>query len=156
MVFLIVWPKVHRVLSGEKVVMSNYLEGTSSRSMTRDGSRTNVGMSEMLRESPPKEAKQGKDACKDKDKANSRIPLQSDDPLPSSIASKIVCSEQLLREATDKFNEGRPLLSEEISLLQEELGLLCNELSRIEFVQSDRQAVVEFVQDDRNEEEDLV
>lgn len=154
MVFLIVWPKVHRVLSGEKVVMSNYLEGTSSRSMTRDGSRTNVGMSEMLRESPPKEAKQAKEASKDK--ANSRIPLQSDDPLPSSIASKIVCSEQLLREATDKFNEGRPLLSEEISLLQEELGLLCNELSRIEFVQSDRQAVVEFVQDDRNEEEDLV
>ena len=154
MVFLIVWPKVHRVLSGEKVVMSNYLEGTSSRSMTRDGSRTNVGMSEMLRESPPKESKQAKEASKDK--ANSRIPLQSDDPLPSSIASKIVCSEQLLREATDKFNEGRPLLSEEISLLQEELGLLCNELSRIEFVQSDRQAVVEFVQDDRNEEEDLV
>ena len=154
MVFLIVWPKVHRVLSGEKVVMSNYLEGTSSRSMTRDGSRTNVGMSEMLRESPPKEAKQTKEASKDK--ANSRIPLQSDDPLPSSIASKIVCSEQLLREATDKFNEGRPLLSEEISVLQEELGLLCNELSRIEFVQSDRQAVVEFVQDDRNEEEDLV
>ena len=34
-------------------------------------------------------------------------------------------------------NEGRPLLSEEITMLQEEIGLLYNELNRIDFVTED-------------------
>jgi hypothetical protein len=107
---LIVWPKVHRVLSGEKVVMSNYLgagRDSSSESITGE-SRTNVGQSELLFDKnensgvPDQDAsKEVKEACTFK--PNSRIPLKKDDAMPSSVASKIVGSESLLRMITDKL-----------------------------------------------------
>ena len=108
--FLIVWPKVHRVLSGEKVVMSNYLgAGRESSSVSITGETvSNGGQSEILLDKKgssdiklqdvSKEVKEGRKA-----KPNDRIPLRNDDPLPSSVASRIVDSESLLRMITEKL-----------------------------------------------------
>lgn len=108
--FLIVWPKVQRVLSGEKVVMSNYLgagRASSSVSMTGE-SQTNTRQSEIILNKKESDSLQDHDASKEakeafKEATSNRIPLKKDDPLPTSVASRIVGSESLLREVTDKL-----------------------------------------------------
>jgi hypothetical protein len=105
--FLIVWPKVQRVLSGEKVVMSNYLgAGRASSSVSITGeSQTNVGQSEITDDKKETDSLQDHGTSKEAYKGTNdgRIPLKKDDPLPSSVASRIVGSESLLREVTDKL-----------------------------------------------------
>ena len=152
--------------------MSNYLgAGRQSSSVSITGeSQTNVAQSEVIYDKKGINSIQDHDASKEAKEAyngstDGRIPLKKDDPLPSSVASRIVGSESLLREVTDKLyvyicygirsthhqswphfispnnsffmsysNEGRHLLSEEITLLQEEIGKWYNELNRIDFV----------------------
>ena len=162
---------MQRVLSGEKVVMSDYLgadRASSSASMTGE-SQTKTGQSKKLFDKEETDSIQDQqdsaEEVKEASKArtNNRITLKRDDPLPSSVASRIVGSENLLREVTDKLyvflvtkyslsrlvasliiaynyfvvfcsNEGRPLMSEEIALLQQEIGKLYNELNCIDFI----------------------
>lgn len=106
------WPKVQRVLSGEKVVMSNYLgvgRTGSSVSLTGD-SQTNVAQSEIIYDKKERDSKQDQSSEEPKEPkeahklaSKGRIPLKKDDPLPSSVASRIVGSESLLREVTEKL-----------------------------------------------------
>lgn len=90
--------------------MSNYLgTGRENSSVSITGeSRTNVGQSELVFDKKESSGISDQDASKEvteayKVKANSRIPLRKDDPMPSSVASRIVGSESLLRMVTDKL-----------------------------------------------------
>lgn len=127
--FFIVWPKVYRVLNGEKVVMSNYLATelrNASVSITDDH---HTGSTPSTRFTSRREKKT---SLTSSNNDLFRIYIKKDDPLPASVASKIVESESLLREVTDKFAEGRPLLSKDLTLLQEEIGMLHTELTLIQ------------------------
>jgi hypothetical protein len=74
---LIVWPKIRRVLSGEKVIVSKLLGasyGTSSMTMTSFG-----------------------------EESQRRITQAKDDPLPQHLEADIVVMEALLREVKDAW-----------------------------------------------------
>jgi hypothetical protein len=81
--------------------MSNYLGSTRSN---QSASITNETYS-----SPGEEEKPfGKQYPSNESKANSidkvqRVHIKKDDPLPTSVASRIVGSENLLREVTEKL-----------------------------------------------------
>jgi hypothetical protein len=90
--------------------MSNYLgagRDSSSVSITGD-SQTIIGRSEILHDRKESESIPDHDTSKEpqeerKEATNNRIALKKDDPLPSSVASRIVGSESLLRDVTDKL-----------------------------------------------------
>lgn len=89
--------------------MSNYLGAGrtgSSVSLTGD-SQTNVAQSEIIYDKKERDSKQDQSSEEPKEAhklaSKGRIPLKKDDPLPSSVASRIVGSESLLREVTEKL-----------------------------------------------------
>jgi hypothetical protein len=115
---LIIWPKIHRVLSGEKVVMSTYLgtEKTSSHasqsfvaspsplsslvgSSRREPAVSSAEGAAIIEESTESDAAAPKSASEEL----MRYSLKKDDPLPASVESKILRSESLLKGVTEKL-----------------------------------------------------
>jgi hypothetical protein len=132
---LIVWPKIYRILSGEKVVMSSYL-GAEVRKFSASNtaeSPTNPGQSDNLSDSKEKLSVHGIEAPKgagnDKEREGivtnrHRISLSKDDPMPSSVATKIVGSESLLREVSDKLYGTLPFIGIFCHLYKSQLSFL--------------------------------
>ena len=95
---LIVLPRIQRVRSGEKVVLSAWLGASSSRlnsspSLVRlnDGS-TDTNVQEQANESASNNAEPAK-----------RVQLKKDEPLPRRVEKKILGAQRMLREVTNKL-----------------------------------------------------
>lgn len=118
---LIIWPKIHRVLSGEKVVMSAYLgtEKTSSHASHSFAVRPSPPLSVLGTSGREPAASSSDDAAvlevtteilesevavrKSGNEEQIRYSLKKDDPLPASVESKILRSESLLKGVTEKL-----------------------------------------------------
>ena len=104
---LIIQPKINRVWTGKKVVVSNLLRGQTSSETSGDSESPNT-------------------ACLP------RVTLQQDDPLPRKVEVRLYDMLNLLRRITSRIGEGRPLRLRDWNLLREESSQLYGWLRRID------------------------
>lgn len=121
---VVVYPKVQRVLSGEKVVISSALEGKFS--MRRRGGilpHTSSETCSSIRPTRPPAITT----------ENRRISLQDDDPLPVQVESLLFNVQRVLHTVTDTITQGRAPNRTDVIVLGEEAALLADELLLIDF-----------------------
>lgn len=111
---MVVFPKVRRVLSGEKVVLSSVLEGKFSvhqQTISLEGlSRPNAISKE-----------------------SRKVSLREDDPLPSQVEALLFNVQRELHGATNMVTQGRALQRKQVTSLSEQVSKLADELLLIEF-----------------------
>jgi len=93
---IIIWPKIHRVLSGEKVVVSTLLgsrfsTSTKAPSSSSDDAQTGAEMPVI------------QVFGKNRQQPEKRIKLKKDDPLPTTVETKILDVQSILRGVTEKL-----------------------------------------------------
>ena len=133
---VIVFPKVQRVMSGEKVVMSNMVGGRFSiHQRTHEASwRQNNIRERTTGDTEATEATAHRMQKPPHVSTESRkISLQTDDPLPPQVEGLLFDVQGVLRAVTQKIMQGRAPSREDITRLGEEVGLLSDELLLIDF-----------------------
>lgn len=131
---MIVFPKVQRVLSGEKVVVSNMVGGrfsihqpvTEAQWMHRPNETTSTGAetASIVPVQRPAPFTMG----------SRKISLAVDDPLPQNLEGLLFDVQSVLRGVTKKIAQGRAPSALDLTRLGEEVALLADELAIVDFV----------------------
>jgi hypothetical protein len=126
---MIVFPKVQRVLSGEKVVVSSMV-----------GGRFSIHQSAM--EAPWQQQTPNETTTTDTTSSTGQRPgpllrkisLGADDPLPQELEGLLFNVQNVLRGVTTKIAQGRAPTQLDLTRLGEEVALLSDELAVVDFV----------------------
>ena len=111
-----IWPKIQRVMSGEKVVVTNILSARfdsmarQSTEHSESGDRQSTGTYTI----------------------GETIKVGKDDPIPRSVETRVLVLQDVLREITEECGEGRPLNADVWGRLRIDVARLKNELDRVE------------------------
>jgi hypothetical protein len=110
---IVVLPKIRRVLSGEKVVVTNVLAAKYANSGTSsEDPHSPSGQQRYLVAAP--------------------LQLKKDDPMPRELETRLYDMQGLLRTVTNRNGQGRPLLPQQWRTLQIEIARLKANLDRID------------------------
>jgi hypothetical protein len=88
---IIVWPKIRRARSGEKVVMSGLLDAARGVSSLPSTPKAAAGEPESL-------AEQNATV-----QIRNRVTVNKDDPMPKQVENSILAMEELFREVTNEW-----------------------------------------------------
>eukprot|EP00978_Attheya_sp_CCMP212_P029521 scaffold105105_cov62-Attheya_sp.AAC.2 len=119
---LVVWPKIRRVRSGEKVVMGSLFSGRSSDSrLSSSPAATVTNEYEVTVTGVPQHIH-----------VVDRITLKKDDPLPRQLELDIFATQETLRGITEHCGDGRPLSLSDWKRMRADVTNLYNCIDRIE------------------------
>ncbi|EEC47275.1 predicted protein [Phaeodactylum tricornutum CCAP 1055/1] len=113
---IVVFPKMKRVLSGEKVILTNVLAARYDRSSSNRASATHSPSSRRPTVFLAKEP----------------VKLQKDDAMPPEMETYVLDLQTLLRSVSDQNGQGRPLRASQWKKLQVNVAKLKMELDRID------------------------
>lgn len=139
---LIIWPKVNRVRSGDKVVVSSLLGSRFNAQTTtfRENLESECSI-------PEQTSLHGKEcpttfsspitSTPVTASARRRISVQKDDPVPQEIETKIFDVQGILRSISKQCGDGRSLTEDEWAQLRQEVSSLNADLELVDLLTGD-------------------
>jgi hypothetical protein len=126
---LIIHPKIARVRSGDKVVVSSLL-GSKFLYNASPGEESYGGF---VQQRNSQEKMHTLDESSTSNGSDPRIVLCQDQPMPSHIEQKMLDVQSTLRSITEHFGDGRSITKEEWKLMCEEISHLKKNLDQVDF-----------------------
>lgn len=127
---MIVFPKVQRVLSGEKVVVSNMVGGRFS---IQQQSAAEAPWRQAHHQHPETSADTATSTPRPH-AISRKVSLDKDDPLPQELEGLLFNVQNVLRGITTKIAQGRAPTQLDLTRLGDEVALLSDELAVVDFV----------------------
>jgi hypothetical protein len=131
---LIIRPKIVRVRSGDKVVVSNLL----GSKFLYNSSPMEESYSGLVQQRNSQEKLQTLKESSISNGSDQRIRLRQDEPMPPHIERKILDVQSTFRSITEHFGDGRSITKDEWKRMCEEITYLKKNLDQVDFEEETR------------------